>query len=130
MRFVWVLLCLLGSLACGEKALGEDSNSGGHETPATGSASLGKLAYQANGCNACHGDNGEGNPAPNLKALYNSKVTLTDGTQVTADDTYLKESLLDPQAKIVQGFENGRMPSYKTLSESDLQNLLAYLKTL
>jgi mono/diheme cytochrome c family protein len=66
---------------------------------------------------------------PTWFGLYGSKVDLADGTTVTADDAYLKESILNPNAKVVAGFNSGLMPAF-ALSDADIANLIAYFKTL
>jgi cytochrome c oxidase subunit 2 len=60
--------------------------------------------------------------------MYGHPVVTSAG-EVTADDAYLKESILKPQAKIVKGFEAAQMPPY-TLSDPELDALIAYMKTL
>jgi cytochrome c oxidase subunit 2 len=54
---------------------------------------------------------------------------LTGGGTVVADDNYLRESIVNPGARVVAGFEN-LMPSYAQLSEEELLQLGAYLKSL
>jgi cytochrome c oxidase subunit 2 len=57
-------------------------------------------------------------------------VTLTSGHTVTADDTYLRESIFDPGARIVAGFEP-EMPSFRgQVSEEDVVALISYIKSL
>ena len=60
-------------------------------------------------------------------------MLLTDGTEqsVTADDDYLRESILYPRAKIVKGFPPGLMPTYQgQISEEQLVSLVAYIKSM
>lgn len=78
------------------------------------------------GCSTCH-INGRG-IAPTLSGLFGSKVLLSDGTTITADESYIRESLLDPTAKIVAGF-NPIMPSFHTsLTEAQVDALIAYIE--
>src|SRR5207302_1123235 len=71
---------------------------------AAGEGSLaagGEKLFQSMGCNTCHrGDSGA--RGPNLAGLYNSTVHLNDGHTVIADDAYLRESILQPTAKMTQ----------------------------
>jgi len=68
---------------------------------------------------------------PVLRGLYNKPVQLNDGRTVTADDAYLRESILDPNAKIAAGFEPNIMPSFKgQISEQNVIQLIAYIKSL
>ncbi len=64
--------------------------------------------------------------------LFGSEETLDDGTVVTVDEAYLRESILDPNAKIVEGFSPNIMPDdfAERLSDSQLDLLIAYIKLL
>lgn len=78
------------------------------------------------GCATCH-VNGRG-LAPALSNLFGSTVLLSDGTTVIADESYIRESLLDPNARIVAGF-NPIMPSFHTsLTEAQVDALIAYIE--
>jgi cytochrome c oxidase subunit 2 len=99
--------------------------SGAQETPAVAGARLfTKLA-----CVTCHG----GLPnqlGPNLAGVAGSKVKIKGGTEVVADDAYLRESILNSQAKIVEGFLPV-MPVFKgQVTEEQVMQLVAYIKTL
>jgi cytochrome c oxidase subunit 2 len=81
--------------------------------------------FQAYGCSSCHGQR-----APTMAGLYGSKVPLSDGTTVIADDDYIRESILYPSAKIVAGYPPV-MPTYKgQLSAEQVMQLTAYIKSL
>ena len=86
------------------------------------------LAIQ-NGCVACHSFDGSQNLGPTWFGLYNSEVELADGTIVTADDEFLIESILNPGAKIVAGYETVLMPPYQ-FDQGQLEDLIAFIKTL
>ncbi len=80
-------------------------------------------------CNTCHLENGQG-PGPVLKGLYGKQVLLSNGQTVTADDAYIRESILNPQAKVVAGFQP-IMPTFQGLvTEEQLLQLIAYVKSL
>src|SRR5581483_10999850 len=103
---------------------------------ASGGASQGSLAeqgeklFQQNGCSTCHLLDQQGR-CPILRGLYNKPVQLADGRTVMADDAYIRESILDPNAKIVAGFQPNVMPNFKgQISESDVIQLIAYIKSL
>lgn len=92
-------------------------------------AAAGQQLFEQLGCATCHQAE-SGARGPNLAGLFNKQVTLADGRTVVADDTYLRESILNPQAAVVSGYQP-IMPTFKGLvSEEGLLQLLAYIKTL
>jgi cytochrome c oxidase subunit 2 len=77
------------------------------------------------GCIACHGQQ-----APTLAGIYGHEQTMEDGSRVRVDEDYLRESILAPRAKIVAGF-TPTMPSFDgQLSEEQLFQLIAYIKSI
>ncbi len=92
-------------------------------------ASAGEKLFTQLACVTCHLSNGTGR-APSLNGVYGGKVLLADGTTVTADDAYIRESILQPKAKIVAGYQPV-MPTFQGLvSEEQILNLTAYIKSL
>ncbi len=90
----------------------------------------GKALTELKGCVACHTADGTPKVGPTFKGVYGSKVPLSDGSVVLADDNYIRESIEKPAAKIVKGF-NPIMPTFKGLvSESEMNALIAYIKSL
>lgn len=88
-------------------------------------AERGKKLFDAFGCATCHGQQ-----APTLAGLAGQTVLLENRQQVTADENYLRESILDPGAKIVAGYQP-IMPSFRgQLSEEQLFDLIAYIRLL
>ncbi len=88
--------------------------------------------FQMRNGSACHslGGTTDGKPGPALKGLFGRGVALVDGSSVTADDNYLKESITDPAAKVVKGF-SPIMPTFKgVLTEEEINSLVAYIKSL
>ncbi len=75
-------------------------------------AEQGQQLFEQNGCSTCHLLDQQGR-CPILRGLYNKPVQLNDGRTVMADDAYIRESILDPNAKIVSGFEPNIMPNFK-----------------
>jgi len=71
----------------------------------------GKTLYTGDGCIACHSLSGSAGAGPALNGVAGSKVTLTTGEAVTADDRYLEESITDADAQIVKGYNPGIMPA-------------------
>jgi cytochrome c oxidase subunit 2 len=91
--------------------------------------SAGEKLFSQLACNTCHLANGTGR-APSLNGVYGAKVLLADGSIVTADDAYIRESILQPKAKIVAGYQPV-MPTFQGLvSEEQILNLTAYIKSL
>ena len=81
------------------------------------------------GCSGCHGA-GSRVPAPPLAGLYDRPVTLADGTTVTADEDYLRTSIMRPEAQVVAGYPSV-MPSYQGVaSEEQVVAMVAYIKAL
>jgi cytochrome c oxidase subunit II len=65
-----------------------------------------------------------------LTGLFGKQVTLASGQTVAADESYIRESILNPQAKVVAGFQPV-MPTFQgQISEQGLLELVAYIKTL
>lgn len=89
----------------------------------------GEALVAANGCAACHSFDGSKGIGPTWFQLAGSQVPLSDGRTVIADDAFLAESILQPQAKIVAGFENQQMPAY-SFTEEQIADIIAYIKTL
>ncbi|UVJ43127.1 cytochrome c oxidase subunit II [Pseudomonas sp. LS1212] len=88
----------------------------------------GRLLVENLGCNACHSQDGSASLGPGWKGLYGRTEPLADGTSVLVDDAYLKESILDPKARLVQGYPPV-MVAY-TLTEDELGAIVALIKSL
>jgi cytochrome c oxidase subunit 2 len=95
----------------------------GEESMASAGAKLFTSAALA--CNTCHGER-----APTMAGLFGKRVQLSDGRTVTADDEYLRESIINPSAKVVAGYPP-LMPTYEgRLTEEQLMQLIEYIKSL
>ena len=93
-------------------------------------ADYGKLLYERRGCTSCHSIDGSKRVGPSFLALYGSEHGITTGEIIKVDENYVRESILEPKAKIVAGY-NPVMPAYKgQLSDDDIDSLIAYLKSL
>jgi cytochrome c oxidase subunit 2 len=80
-------------------------------------------------CITCHKADTTGR-GPVLQGLFGSEVRLMDGRTVVADENYLRESIVNPQAKVVLGYQP-IMPTFQgSVSEENLMQLIAYIKTL
>lgn len=93
-------------------------------------ADQGKELYSSKACIGCHSLNGNPGAGPTWKALWGKSET-TDKGQVKVDEAYLRESILEPNAKVVTGFQAGVMPSFAgQLSDDQVRALIEFIKTV
>jgi len=117
---------MIGSIVVQEPAQYEAWMNGGSTGPLSAS---GEKIFAELGCVTCHRTDGQGR-GPNLQGVFGKPVLLEDGRTVTADENYIRESILDPGAKIVNGYKPV-MPTFQGLvSEEQLNALVAYVKSL
>ena len=90
---------------------------------------LGEQLFRQQACNACHSIDGSPGVGPTWLGTWNEQRPLTDGTTVLMDEDYFIESIVLPNAKIVQGYPPA-MPPYPNLTERQLQALVAYMKQI
>lgn len=92
-------------------------------------AENGKKLFEQLACNNCHKEDNSGR-GPTLVGLFGKQVQLAGGAAVKADEAYFRESILQPQAKIVSGFEPV-MPTFQGLvTEEQVVQLVEYVKSL
>lgn len=91
-------------------------------------AADGRRLFGSKGCAACHGSDAGGGVGPPLAGLYGSEVPIQGGDVVVADRDYLIESIVDPGAKLVDGY-NLPMPT-TNLSDAEIDDLVAYIEAL
>ena len=109
-----------------------EEESGGGERNEAKDAERGKALVRTKGCVACHSTDGSRLIGPSYKGLFGKTATvITDGKErdVLVDAAYIDKSIHDPNADKVKGFENMMMPP-QTLSEREVEQIIAYLKTL
>jgi len=96
--------------------------------PAVSMADAGRAIFETQGCASCHtGDSPRG---PSLAGIAGSQQKLADGQTVVVDDAYLRQSILDPSARVVAGYQP-IMPTFQGLiGEEDLMRLIAYIRSL
>jgi len=103
--------------------------SGSPEGGTSDPVAAGQKLFVERACVTCHLSDGTGR-APSLNGVYDNKVLLSDGSAAVADDAYIRESILAPQAKIVTGYQP-LMPSFQgQLTEEQILDLTAYIKSL
>jgi cytochrome c oxidase subunit 2 len=101
-------------------------------TGSESAASQGQKLFQERGCASCHqveprGQQGRG---PSLYGLFGKKQTIEGGEQVTVDESYIRESILNPQAKLALGF-GPLMPTFQgQVNEEQILQLVAYIRSL
>jgi cytochrome c oxidase subunit 2 len=118
---------MIGQVVVMEPAQYEAWLSGGSSSGSL--ASNGESIFQQLGCVTCHRSDTQGR-GPNLVGVFGKPVLLEDGRTVIADENYIRESILSPSAKIVKGFRP-IMPVFQGLvSEEQLTELVAYVKSL
>jgi cytochrome c oxidase subunit 2 len=91
-------------------------------------AEAGQKLYEQRGCQQCHSLDGSTRIGPTFLGLYGSQEALAGGGSVTVDDSYIRESILTPQAAITAGFQPV-MPSYRgRLSDAEIEAIIEFLK--
>jgi len=93
-------------------------------------AQQGERLFEQLGCSTCHLLDQQGR-CPNLRGVYGSHIQLGDGRSIVADDAYIRESILNPNAKVVAGYRPDVMPTFQgQISEEQLLQLIVYIKSL
>jgi cytochrome c oxidase subunit 2 len=91
---------------------------------------LGQMVHENRGCATCHSLDGTRGQGPSWKGIFGTTHQMQDGSSVVVDENYLRESILEPQNKIVAGYE-GIMPTYKgLLREREVLGVIEYIKNL
>jgi cytochrome c oxidase subunit 2 len=117
---------MIGDIVVMEPAEFEAWMSGGNTGPLS---ATGEKLFAELGCATCHRTDTQGR-GPNLQGIFGKPVQLQDGRIVTADENYIRESIFDPGAKIVNGFKPV-MPTFQGLvSEEQVNALVAYVKSI
>ncbi len=90
----------------------------------------GARLFESKGCAACHTVDGTAKIGPSLQHAFGSVIALEDGSRVTVDDAYLRESVLQPRARSRAGY-GPTMPSFEDLlSPRELDAIVAYVRSL
>ena len=120
-----VVVALVTTLVATLTMAGCGADSGPVLSPA---AEAGRDVMRSSGCSSCHGANGQGGVGPTFEGLYGSEVVLDDDSTVLADDEYLRESITDPSAKIVDGYSLP-MPT-NDLDDAQIDQLIDFIREL
>ena len=93
-------------------------------------ADYGRMLYDAKGCSTCHSLDGTRHDGPSWKGVFGKMEQMNDGKSYMVDENYVRESMMDPQAKIVKGFEPV-MPTFQgVLRPREIDALIAFIKTV
>jgi cytochrome c oxidase subunit II len=106
------------------------NSGGGMSGKGMTSEEFGKVLFKSKGCATCHTVDGSKKTGPSFLGKAGSQELLKDGSQVTVDDNYLRESIMEPGKKVVQGYEPV-MPTYSgRLTDKQINAIIDYLKSL
>ncbi|MBI1386964.1 MAG: cytochrome c oxidase subunit II [bacterium] len=90
----------------------------------------GQKLYKIRGCAQCHSTDGSAGDGPTFKGIWGHKVVFRDGSEGVVDENYVRESLMDPTAKVVKGFD-AIMPTFKgKLRDKEITAIIEFIKTL
>jgi cytochrome c oxidase subunit II len=118
---------MIGAVTVMEPAAFQAWLAGG--APVTSLASAGEKLFGDLACTTCHRSD-DPNRGPRLEGLFGRKVALANGESLIADEEYVRESIMNPAGKVVQGYQP-IMPTYQGLvNEERLMELVAYIRTL
>ncbi|MGH8474278.1 MAG: cytochrome c oxidase subunit II [Methylococcales bacterium] len=109
------------------RASGSSDDTQASASGADGTENGRKIAEQQ-GCLGCHSIDGSPSTGPTWKGLFGKQEKLTDGSSVVVDEAFLRQSILEPHATVIEGF-SPMMPSYE-LSPEQVDALVAYSKSL
>ena len=91
------------------------------------SVALGRFYYKNRGCNACHSLDGSKIVGPSWKGIW-GKAEKTSGGEVVVDEAYIRESILDPKAKVVEGFGPVMPPPNPPIDDVGIKSLVMFIK--
>lgn len=91
----------------------------------------GQVIYTKRACFGCHSVDGKKMTGPTWKGLFGSERTFNDGSKAKADEEYLRESIMDPNKKVVQSYAPNQMPSFQgQLTDEDLTAVIEFIKSV
>lgn len=90
----------------------------------------GELLYGTKGCRACHSLDGSKLVGPSFKDVYGFEFETREGTRITADAAYIRESILKPNASVIKGFEPVMTPFEGKITDKEIEAITAWLRTL
>jgi cytochrome c oxidase subunit II len=115
---------VVASLALVLAACSEESVPLQEQTP----VQRGLALANGNACTACHALDGSRGIGPSWVGIYGTKRTFADGTTALVDETYLRRSMLEPAAQVVEGFDSVMVPA--PVTEAEVMDIIALIKEL
>lgn len=107
-----------------------DNAGGGGMPEDLAPAEWGEQLAQEWACSTCHSADGSDMTGPTWQGLFGHEVQLSDGSMVTADENYIRESILEPGAKVVDGYPNVMNTYQGQLNDEQINAIIEYIKTL
>lgn len=107
-----------------------ENESGGSKPEDLAPAEWGEQLTQEYACNTCHSTDGTQLTGPTWQGKFGSEEALSDGSTVTVDENYIRESILEPSAKVVEGFPDVMNTYQGQLNDEQINAIIEYIKTL
>lgn len=107
-----------------------DNAGGGSAPDDMEPAEWGEQLTQEYACTTCHSTDGSQLTGPTWQGLFDHEVQLSDGSTVTADENYIRESILEPSAKVVDGYPDVMNTYQGQLNDEQINAIIEYIKTL
>ena len=80
-------------------------------------------------CTACHNATADKKVGPGMLGVFGGQREFENAAGLVVDENYLRESILNPAAKVVKGFPNAMTPFQGQLSEQELLGVIEYIKS-
>ena len=100
----------------------------GQDTSSMPLPALGRRIYETRACMGCHSDDGSRRVGPSFKGIWGHTVELEGGGTATVDEGYIRESIVEPRAKIVAGYPPAMPPT--PLEDREIIGIIEYIKSL
>jgi cytochrome c oxidase subunit 2 len=110
--------------------LAENSGGGGSKPEDLAPAEWGEQLAQEYACTTCHSTDGSQLTGPTWQGTFGSEEPLADGSTVTVDENYIRESILEPSAKVVEGYPDVMNTYQGQLNDEQINAIIEYIKTL
>jgi cytochrome c oxidase subunit 2 len=91
---------------------------------------VGEFLYNRQGCKACHSLDGSKLVGPSLKNVYGFEFQTTTGQTIVADDAFIKESILEPNATVIDGYQPVMTPYAGILGDREIEAIIEFLKSI